>query len=414
MSDTDRESPAGAAAPAIPAVTGLAPGERRRLLRRNNALQITTNLAWYVAAPFIPLYLVAQGASVGVVGAVIGTSGILPLLVSIQAGALVDARGPAAVAVASAVLFAAAGAVLVLLHGVWPVAIAYTLMGIGNIGFAVAPQAVVAAASTAETRIRDYSYYALWNSAGAVAGPIIGGVIAGRYGYPTAFALVGLLMLPSVAIAAALGSAAPAARQAAPAGSVYALAGTILRQRGFGVIMFISAMMVSAQSLQQSFYPLYLHDIGLSPTLIGFVIAAISLASMGVRSLLAGGVSWLGYGRPLLVATGAAALAFGIVPFVHGFWPLVAVSGLMGASVGFTQPLTMSLTVDAVAPEFWGVAFGIRQCVQRLAAVVSPIVFGMMSRGYGIRSALWLGALVLAAAVPIMAAVTRAVRRPPE
>ena len=35
----------------------------------------------------------------------------------------------------------------------------------------------------------------MWNSAGAAAGPVIAGIIAGRFGYRTTFALVWLLMI---------------------------------------------------------------------------------------------------------------------------------------------------------------------------------------------------------------------------
>lgn len=385
--------------------------DRLSLLRFNNALQILTNGAWYVAAPFVPLYLTAQGASVALVGVIVGTSGIAPLLISVHAGALVDARGPALVAKGSVLLFAAAGVILTLLHNVWAVAVAYTLMGLGNIGFAVAPQAVVAAASTPRTRIRDFGAYALWNSAGAVLCPMVGGAVAGRFGYAPAFALVWLLMLPSFGIAAALRDVPTGPRQPASLGAAHTLIGAIARQRGIGAVLFIAFMMVCAQTLQQSFYPLYLQEVGLSATLIGFAIAAVSLSSMLVRALLARGVTTLGYGGVLPAATALAAVAFAITPLLHRFWPLVLASGLMGASFGFTQPLGMSLLAESVAPEFWGVAFGIRQCVQRLGAVLSPIAFGVVSRADGIRAALWMGALILTVAVPVIAGATSHLRR---
>jgi MFS family permease len=383
----------------------------RSVLRFNNVLQILTNGAWYVAAPFVPLYLTAQGASVVLVGIIVGASGIAPLLISVYAGALVDARGPALVAKGSVVLFATAGAILTSLHSIWAVAVAYTLMGIGNIGFAVAPQAIVAAASTPQTRIRNYGTYALWNSAGAVVGPMIGGAVAGRLGYAPAFALVWMLMVPSFAVAAALRGAPAGPRAPGSPVAAHTLVGTIARQRGTGAVLFIAFMMVCAQTLQQSFYPLYLQEVGLSATLIGFAIAAVSLSSMLVRAMLARGVTSLGYGGVLPAATALAAVAFAITPWLHRFWPLVLASALMGASFGFTQPLGMSLLSESVAPEFWGVAFGIRQCVQRLGAVLSPVAFGLVSRADGIRSALWLGALILAAAVPVVARATSYLRR---
>jgi MFS family permease len=381
----------------------------RSLLWLNNALSFISNSAWCIATPFIPLYLISQGASVVLVGVVVSVSGILPLLLSIHAGALVDERGPQVVAKVSVILFALAGAVLMGLHSIWAVAIAYTLMGIANIGFAVAPQAIVAAASNPAVRIQNYGYYFLWTSAGAVIGPVIGGLVTGRFGYTVAFALVSLSMVPAFGIAASLG-APVVPRRAESLATAHTLAGKIARQPGVGAILFIAFMVSCGQALQQSFYPLYLHKVGLSTTLIGIAVAAVSLSSMLVRSLLSRGVARFGYMRLLFGATALAALALGITPLLRRFWPLVLASGLMGVSTGFTQPLTMNLMVESVAAEFWGVAFGVRQSMQRLASVVSPIVFGVVITAYGIESAFFLGSLMLAGTVSIMARVTGRLR----
>ncbi len=382
------------------------------LLWFNNALQIVTTAAWYVAAPFIPLYLASQGASVGVIGGIIGFSGVVPLLISLHAGALVDERGPAVVTKGSVLLYALAGAILMALPAVWAVAAAYALMGIANIGFAVASQAVVAAASTPDTRVRNYGYYSLWNSAGAVIGPVLGGFITGHFGYRTAFALVWLLMIPSFALAGSLRGVLAVPRRTFSFAMAHKLTGPILRQRGVSAVLFISFIVVCGQTLQQSFYPLYLHKVGLSPALIGIIVATISLGSMVVRSSLSHGVEWLGYSRLLLGATTLLAVALGMIPLLRQFWPLIFVSGLMGASLGFTQPVTMSLMVESVNAEFWGVAFGIRQGVQRIGTILSPIVFGLVTTASGVESAFFLGGATLLGAVPIMASVTGHLRRP--
>lgn len=410
MADSAHDVPASGAAPVTrPAAGSIA--DPRSLLRLNNTLQLLTNGAWYVATPFIPLYLVSQGASAAVVGAVVGFSGIVPFAVSIQAGALVDARGSAVVYIASVVLFGLGGVILTALRGVPAIGVAYTLMAVANIGFAVAAQAIVAGASTDATRIRNYGYYSLWNSAGAVAGPILGGFIAGRFGYAAAFSVVWILMLPSVAVASSLRHVPRPPRHAVSLRTAYTLAGAILRGRGVGAILFISAMMVCAQALQQSFYPLYLAKAGLPAPMIGLLVAAVSLASMVVRTLLAGGVAWLGTAGSLVAATVLIAGAFAVTPFLHAFWPLAAASGLMGASLGFTQPLTMVLLVESVAAGSWGVALGLRQSTQRVAAIVSPLVFGAASAARGVESAFFVGAAAMLGAAGIMSRSARQIGR---
>jgi len=271
---------------------------------------------------------------------------------------------------------------------------------------------VVATVSQSRDRLRNFGYYSLWSSAGAVVGPLIGGVITGHVGYLAAFALVGALMVPSFAVANFLYAVPPASRSVVSLANAYHLVGPIMRRPRVGAVLFISFMVVAAQTLQQSFYPIYLSRVGLSETLIGVVFAGISLSPMLVRSLLSPGSERLGNAGVLLTATWLAALSLGITPFLRAFWPLAVAGALMGASTGLALPLTMSLMADPVAAEFWGVAFGIRQGVQRVATVVSPIAFGMVITAYGLGAGFFVGALTLVGAMPIMAKVTRSLGRP--
>ena len=401
-----------AAAPISPA--GAADAHPRALLALNNLLQLLTNCAWYIGTPFIPLYLVSHGASIGAVGAVAGLSGIAPLAVALHIGGLVDERGPTVVFVGSVGLFGIGAAMLAAFHGIPEVTTAYALMTLANIGLAVASQAVVANASTPATRIRNYGYYAVSYSAGAVVGPVIGGLLAARLGYAAAFLTMALLMVPALAVAAMVRVLPPSDRKSTGFAAVHRVVGAIVSERGVGTILFVSAMMNCAQALQGTFYPLYLSKVGLSPTLIGFAIAAISVASMAVRVLLARAAALLGQTQALVGAMALTAVAFAVTPLARQFWPLLGVSALMGASLGFTQPLSMSLLAALVAQPFWGAAFGIRQSVQRVASVISPLVFGVVSTARGVESAFYLGALVLFGAAGVTTKVSGGFGRGPE
>lgn len=383
----------------------------RRLLLFNNALSAISNGAWYVVSPFIPLYLGTLGASAAVVGLVVGLGGIVPLLIAVPAGALADEYGPAVVAAGSVAAYAVAGATLAVVHNVAAVTIAYALLGAANIGFAVAAQGVVASISAPGDRLANFGYYSLWSSGGAVVGPIVGGAMVAQFGYVAAFVLVGALMVPSFVFANALRAVAPQARPVVSLATAFDLVGPILRRPGIPAVLLISFMVVAAQTLQQSFYPIYLSRVGLSQTLIGVVFAAISLSSMLVRSLLEPGTEQLGTSGLVLVATGLAALSLGITPLLREFWLLAGAGALMGAGTGLAFPLTMNLMTAPVPAELRGVAFGLRQAVQRLATVISPIVFGAVIAAYGLGAGFVVGALVLVAAMPIIARVAGSLER---
>src|SRR5579871_95264 len=385
----------------------------RLLLALNNLLQLLTNCAWYVGTPFIPLYLASHGASAGAVGAVAGLSGIVPLAMALHVGGLVDERGPTVVFIGSVALFGLGAAMLTGFHRILEVTTAYTLLTIANIGLAVASQAIVANASTPVTRMRNYGLYAVSYSAGAVIGPVIGGFLAARLGYTAAFFAMALLMLPSLVVASMVRVARVSDHRSVGFRGVHTVVGTILGERGVGAILLVSGIMNCAQALQSIFYPLYLLKVGLSPTLIGFAIAAISVASMAVRVLLASTVAQFGQTGALVGAMVLSGVAFALTPVARQFGPILGVSALMGASLGLTQPLSMSLLAELVAQQFWGAAFGIRQSVQRVASIVSPLVFGVASTARGVEAAFYLGALVLFGAAAIMTRVSGAVGRRP-
>lgn len=414
MTDSTQDASAPHGGSSFMAPAGDADAHAKSLLPLNNLLQLLTNCAWYIGTPFIPLYLVSHGASVGVVGVVAGLSGIVPLAVALHVGGLVDERGPTVVFVGAVALFGLGAAMLAAFHGILEVTIAYTLLAAANIGLAVASQAVVANASTDATRIRNYGYYAVSYSAGAVVGPVIGGFLAARLGYTATFLAMALLMLPSLAVALMVRGARVSGHRSGSFWAVHTVVGTILSNRGVGAILFVSGIMNCAQALQSTFYPLYLLKVGLSATLIGFAIAAISLASMGVRMLLASAVAQVGQMGALVGAMVLSAVAFALTPFARQFWPLLGVSALMGASLGFTQPLSMSLLAELVAQQFWGAAFGFRQSVQRVAGILSPFAFGVASTARGVESAFYLGALVLLGAAGIMTKVSDGFGRRPD
>ncbi|HKX18785.1 MAG TPA: hypothetical protein VJT33_12305, partial [bacterium] len=73
------------------------------------------------------------------------------------------------------------------------------------------------------------------------------------------------------------------------------------------------------------------------------------------------------------------------------------------AGTGLAFPLTMNLMTAPVPPELQGVAFGVRQAVQRVATVLSPVGFGGVIAVYGLGTGFVAGALILVAAMPVIA-----------
>ncbi len=363
---------------------------------------LTYVMVWNIVTPFIPLYLTAHRATPTAIGIVVSLSGLLPLFFAVHVGALVDVHGPAPVGKWSVATEAIACAILAAVPSTTGVAVGYALLGLGNLGLTVATQIAVAEFSAPAARASNYGYYSSWISAGMVLGPIVGGMLVDVRGYQAVFISGLVLMIPSFVLASLV---KPRVRPASPATRVWTAhhsARSILGLPGVGLILFISFMVISGQSLRQSFYPLYLQTVGLAPTLIGVIIGAGSLTSMLVRPFVGRAVSAFGYAALLAGATALAMVSIGITPLLGSFALLTLASAGLGASTGVTQPLTMSLMADAVTADLWGLAMGIRQTVQRLGTVATPVAFGVLVTWYGIGSSFYLGALTMGVAMLVI------------
>lgn len=202
-------------------------------------------------------------------GLIISATIVLPLLVGIYIGAAVDIVGVAGIARWSSLLFAAAYVVMVVGEGLRSLALGLAMVGLADSGLVVASQTYVAAYSAPADRDRNFGSYTIWVSLGALLGPILGGVLADRWGYRAVFA--GSLVLG--VLTALVCWSLPRQRTQSPAGE-RRFTGTLraaidmLRQPAILRVMLINACAMFAFSLRQSFYPVYLQSIGFSTTLM--------------------------------------------------------------------------------------------------------------------------------------------------
>jgi MFS family permease len=370
-------------------------------------LGVTFIMAWHTTLPFVAVYARSLGASPPVVGLVVSTTVLLSLLFGVQIGAAVDSLGVRRVARWSATIFVLAYALMATSRGLWALAAALAVAGFADIGLVVASQTYVATQSAAHQRDRNFAYYTVWVSLGALLGPIFGGILADRWGYRAAFAGSMGLALLTLAVTTLLPQRteppAGAARQTTPA----RVAVQLLRQRGLRLVMLVNAAAMFAFSARQSFYPLYYQSVGLGATSIGAIFSLNSLCGMLARPMIEAAVRRVGHVAVLGASLCLTAVGIGITPRVSATWGLALAFGAVGVAMGLMQPLTMSL-ISGRAPEgAHGIALGLRVSVNQLAMVIGPPAFGLAVAGFGLPAAFYTAA---SAAMLGLVAVARLAR----
>src|SRR5690554_1322075 len=70
----------------------------------------------------------------------------------------------------------------------------------------------------------------------------------------------------------------------------------------------------------------------------------------------------------------------------------------LGLGIGLALPLSMAIIADGVSLPDRGVAMGVRLTGNRLAQLVNPVFFGMVSQCWSLPAAFWWGGILLFAA----------------
>lgn len=181
------------------------------------------------------------------------------------------------------------------------------------------------------------------------------------------------------------------------------------------VCVYLSAVRIASYGVQESFYIVYLKEIGMSAENIGL------LAGTGHSLLGAVGALILTFAPRIksikrqlflfLITLTIAVVLITITPMLRDFWPLFAAIALRGLMLGFNQPLMISVMAAATPPETQGQTVGLRTTANRAASTIIPVAMGLMIEAIGIQLSFYLmGALMMAACLWIWLLMLKGLR----
>jgi MFS family permease len=189
------------------------------------------------------------------------------------------------------------------------------------------------------------------------------------------------------------------------------------------ISMAVMFMRNSTSGIQNSIYVFYLDGIGLTGWTIGILFAAIEAGS-AIGSLLGGWAMRIGDPRWIMVhGTTFAILAIVVTPVFVWVSPTIGIIVFLlvtaqiarGVIQGVIQPVMFSVQSRAVSANQQGAVVGLRQTINRAAAILVPPIMGLIADHWGIgESFLILGAVLLAMCGMIMIWVYRSPRIEPE
>lgn len=343
----------------------------------------------------IPLYAVKIGASPLTVGLILSSYAMLPALTAISIGRWIDrvgARVPMRIAATSLAL----GQLTAwMFPGLLSLALNAACIGISMATFMISMQHSAGALGDASIRTSIFSWMTLCQSAALMVSPPITGFLIDHLGHREAFLCLGLMGVTLLALLLIADRLLPSqARASAP---VKRRVMDLLQYPAVRATLVISALSPIGWELFFFFVPLHGASVGLSASTIGLVFSSFSLSIFAIRLA----VPWLSRRASewtlISVAMGTAGVMFLLFPLAHDAMMLVMLSIVLGAGMGISQPITLSL-IYTVAPEGRRSELaGVRTTSINSAQIAAPLMLGALSASMGLALAIWPFAVLLLA-----------------
>ena len=367
---------------------------------------ICLHTALFVTRPAISYRALDLGLAPAWIGALGATFALVPLVLALQVGRVVDRRGeqPPMLLGAGLVVLGVVG-FLTLGWSVAGLVVASAVFGFGHLLSVVTEQAQVANLHRSSGYDSAFGYFSLAASFGQLIGP---GLLAALVGDSTSPDVTPVFTAAAAAsgLVLALSALLPSNRWAdpgtTPATTLRALR-AVVTIPGFAPAVLASLMAISTVDILAVYLPVWGHERGVPAALVGAVLTVRAAASMASRGLL----GWLvgRYGRHRLLIASAVASAVGVaaLPVSTALVVVLPAAAIAGWGLGVIQPVTMAWLAQASPVDVRATAMAVRISGNRLGQTLVPAVVGTVAAGAGAAGVLW----ATAGALGLMTATVR-------
>ena len=357
-----------------------------------------THVAFSGSRVTVSLAAIHLGASELVVGTLVAFFSIVPTLLAVKAGRMLDRMDPLKPMMVSVAFHVLGVLVPVIFPGLWSLLVASIMVGTASSFFYLLQQRIIGTCSAAPDRTANLGIAAIGYAVSGFIGPLASGVAIDHLGFGAAFLM--LAVTPAIAMGALLAGVLtlPAFPQQATTGRGRGNALELLRQPRMLRVYALGLMFSMAWDTFVLFVPIHGSHAGLSATVIGTVMAALTAGLFTTRLALPALSRRMNQSRFLFLGHIAIGLAFLAFPLTINVSVLMACSYLVGLAVGVAQPVSMSMMFEVCPPERAGEALGLRLTLLGTSQSVLPMLFGALSTAFGLTPIFWSFAIMQFAA----------------
>jgi len=343
--------------------------------------------------PVIPKYADALGASLSMVGLVVGTFSYAAALTMIPFGMLSDRVGRRTLLVVGLVIYTVAPLFYIVVSDPLQLILVRGIHGLASAAFIPAANALVVDMSSPQRKGEALGWFTAATMLGFVFGPITGGFLLHSYGYNATFYACSLTsLLALVLILPWLGSMVGRPVQKGASVSSW---GWLWQWRAVGALLTPLFITFGSGTIV-AFMPLYGEGISITASQVGIIITAIYASSALLRAP-AGRLSDR-IGREMVILFGfaisAAALLF--FSFLTSFPSLIVAGVVFGFGMGLAMPAAFALAADLAPLSARGLAMGAASSALQAGLAIGATAMGGVAAVAGFGSMFGICAAILA------------------
>ncbi|CAM3837922.1 MFS transporter [Aeromicrobium ponti] len=350
--------------------------------------------------PLIPLYAKQLGAENIHIGVIIALFSMLPLLLSVKTGTVIDYIGVKKPLIFSIVIGSISMLILSISRDYIGIYISQIFAGFAHLVFVLSIQSY--AGHFSKNKLREY-YIAIFSIAvasGSFAGPVISGFLTDTISYSYAFLVLGLIILIALPLSWLFHEIQIKAPKSIEPHEKAEKAFRLLQDSHLRKAILISSLVLLVKDAYIAFFPLLAAEKGVSTSVIGVIISLNAAAGILIRSIL----PWIvqRYKRKMIIIISIimAGIIYMINPFVdHVIW-LCILGFILGFCSGIGQPLSIFVTIIALPKDRIAEGLGLRLMFNKVTQVVAPLSLGAVSGVVGMSGVFYLcGAVILAGGI---------------
>ena len=361
----------------------------------------------------VPLWTVELNAPAATTGLVLGAQAILPLLLSIHVGVLMDRTDTRRVMLALAIVTVVLPLAYPLMPWIPALFVLQLLAGFIYQLSWLGAQTLIGRAYPGDPRL--YGRFSSAANLGMFLGPLLDGFAwswFGRWGGFGVMALWGAGFMIAVLALPKLSADSVERfdwRMLIPDLNSYAATFRLIGIPAITLVVLATFLRISASYIRGSFYSVYLsRDAALSASLIGSLVAFGSLTGTFGSLFAQSAVKICGSQRRALLWSEALALfSISITPMLPNLPALALGIAGYGIGMGINQPILLAILSSAVGIDYQGAAAGLRATANLVAGVGIPICMGLAIEAAGIKEGFYWTGAVLLAGTTIVAIATR-------